>query len=209
MDISVNPDPNRNNPVNKAHTIGQIKDIYETYSVKNEPGQHSYISSVETILKPESGKRKNKFHVETREQEIKASYLMSTPVVTLHENTSKSEAREMIKKYHFHHFPVTDKNGKLKGLLTDRDILRDEPHVNHQKDDAKINEYGELVSSIMSTNVIVASENSCMCDIGKIMLSEKVKCIPVVDANNLVKGMITSSDFIRGIVNYHAVNDLV
>ncbi len=72
-------------------------------------------------------------------------------------------------------------DNKIKGIITERDILKN------------ISELGSSVSRIMNKRVVTISPNASVEDAKKIMLSNKIKKIPVVNGKKLV-GIITITD---------------
>ncbi|MFD5462230.1 CBS domain-containing protein [Kitasatospora sp. NPDC127059] len=60
---------------------------------------------------------------EDPEQELPARHLMATPVVTVTEDTSVTEAAALLTEHALHHLPVVDADGRLAGLLSTHDLL--------------------------------------------------------------------------------------
>ena len=60
--------------------------------------------------------------------------VMSTKLITVPESCSLEEAKFKLKQYKIEKLPVVDKNGKLAGLITAKDISKEEANPNACKD---------------------------------------------------------------------------
>jgi CBS domain-containing protein len=54
---------------------------------------------------------------------VPVAELMTSPVLSAHENTPEQEALEMMLGHHIRHLPVLDRNGSLLGMLSVRNLL--------------------------------------------------------------------------------------
>ncbi len=90
------------------------------------------------------------------------------------------------------HIPVVV-NDTLVGIVSDRDIYQF----------ASLNDQGELqipdipLSNVMTPAPITCKPNSTISEVAATMLRNKIDCIPVIDSNQKLKGIITSSDLIE------------
>lgn len=175
-----------------------------------QPRVSSLVKHVEKIYQ-DVKKKDTQASKQEKTFKVQAQTIMSTPVMTLHMDTAKSDAIQQIRRFHYHHFPVVDKQGKIVGMITDRDFLRDAPNLHHRQkgDDKNKNIEEATVAAIMSTKLLIVNKETCVHEIGRVMLHEKIKCVPVVDQDNMVIGIITSSDMIRCIIDYPDVDQVV
>ncbi|GAB4300225.1 MAG: IMP dehydrogenase [Ignavibacteriaceae bacterium] len=105
--------------------------------------------------------------------------------VTLTPDKTIGDALELMKKYRISGIPVVDQNGKLVGILTNRD-LRFEPN-NRQ-----------LVKDLMTKDhLITAPLNTDLEKAEKILQKYKIEKLPVVDKNGILKGLITFKDILK------------
>ena len=115
--------------------------------------------------------------------------IMTRQVVTLNPHHSFSDAVTLMAKHSFRHFLVVDTAARLVGVISDRDILRALSRTPNWKTTS--------VSQFMSREVIsVKPETEISAAVGK-MLSKRINCLPVVDANNNLYGIVTSTDFLK------------
>jgi CBS domain-containing protein/nitroimidazol reductase NimA-like FMN-containing flavoprotein (pyridoxamine 5'-phosphate oxidase superfamily) len=113
---------------------------------------------------------------------------MSPDPVTVRSDESVIEARRMITERGVRHLPVVDREGRLVGMLSDRDVLAgatDRGRRPHADDD--------VVAGIMSHPVHSVDPSSTMADAARLMLSRRINAVPVVDGDELT-GLVTSSD---------------
>jgi len=91
----------------------------------------------------------------------------------------------------FNGFPVTENgelHSKLIGLVSKRDIDFDD-------------NMDKLVSNIMTTNLIIANEDTTLDDCNKIIKEKKISRLPIVNSNNDLVSLISRKD-IRNSFNY-------
>jgi len=67
---------------------------------------------------------------------LKVKDLMTKKLVTVHKDIERDEAKKILQKNKIEKLLVTDKNGKLKGLITVKDILRKERFPDALRDSA-------------------------------------------------------------------------
>lgn len=135
----------------------------------------------------------------------RVEYWMKMPVLTIKPRESVAHARALMEEHRVNQLPVTV-NGKLVGIVTDRD-LRDA--TNAMQTSAKVAgaQFGaedatpELipVEAVMSTNVLVVRPSETMLRAATLMRRERIGGIPVVDRGRMV-GIITRSDVLAAFV---------
>ncbi|HVU00335.1 MAG TPA: CBS domain-containing protein [Polyangiaceae bacterium] len=123
--------------------------------------------------------------------------LMSRDVLCLSEDQDLAHIGEAMELFKFRHMPVTD-DGKLVGLVSQRDLLRISassllPNAGEQT--------GFLtkqfrVRDIMTRDVQTVLPETSLVDAARLLHSQKVGCLPVVNAENAVVGILTDSDFV-------------
>lgn len=119
--------------------------------------------------------------------------LMTSDLYTLCDSNSIDDARRIMTEKHIRHIPVTDNNGHLLGLVTQRDVLEATDPRLKQQDDIKL-------SDIMIRNVSVIHKLDSVRQAAIFLQSHKYGCLPVVSDDSLV-GIITDSDFIDIAIN--------
>lgn len=124
---------------------------------------------------------------------------MSTTPVTAKPTTSIMKAAKLMKENHFKRLPVVDDDGRLVGIVSDRDIKEASPSKATTLD---MHELYYLLSEIkltdiMTRKVFTVTSDDTVEKAAVIMLRENVGGLPVVDAENTVIGVITDSDIFK------------
>ena len=88
--------------------------------------------------------------------------------------------------------PVEDAKGKLVGLISSRTLLRHFASSYRQKDEREV-----TVEEIMIKNPKTVHPETKLMDALAIMRNNKIGCLPVVNADEELIGVITEMDFLR------------
>lgn len=105
--------------------------------------------------------------------------------ITLGEEATLGDALAVFKENKIGGIPVIDKDGTLKGIVTNRDLR-------FQKD------LKRKVTDIMTKgNLITASEGITLSEAEDILQEHKIEKLPIVDKNNKLKGLITYRDILK------------
>jgi IMP dehydrogenase len=101
--------------------------------------------------------------------------------LTLPPTALVADALELIERYHISGVPITE-NGRLVGILTNRD-LRFEKDIKQQ------------VSALMtSEGLVTAPIGTTLAEAEKLLHRHRIEKLPVVDADGVLKGLITVKD---------------
>ena len=128
---------------------------------------------------------------------------MSANVVTISEDKSMLEARELMKSKDFRRIPVVDDIKRVMGIITDGDIGRASP-----SDASTLSRYEAnyllsrlKVRDVMTRDVITVRDNSAIEDVAYLLYKNKINALPVVNDDNKLSGIITDSDIFRAFVS--------
>jgi CBS domain-containing protein len=124
--------------------------------------------------------------------------VMTRKIVTVSEQDELDTAEYGMHRMRFRHLPVVDGNGKLMGILSHGDLL----HAASSSLSDKEAERNELilkqpVRRIMQREVLTVQPGDSLIQAGKVLWESKIGCLPVVNADGELVGMLTKSDFIR------------
>jgi CBS domain-containing protein len=115
--------------------------------------------------------------------------VMTSKVVTLSPHHSFTDAANLMSDRYFRHCVVVDAHGQLVGVISDRDILRALAR--------NPNSRSKSLEQIMTQNPVTVRRNTPIADaVGKI-LSRRINCLPVVDEDGSVCGIVTSTDLLK------------
>ncbi|MCI0451152.1 MAG: IMP dehydrogenase [Candidatus Latescibacteria bacterium] len=109
------------------------------------------------------------------------SGVISNPI-TLAPNARVRDAQALMKKYGISGVPITDKNGVLVGILTSRDL--------RFNDDDSL----PIKDLMTSKGLVTAPVGIKMEDARRLLHEHRIEKLPVVDAKNRIKGLITVKD---------------
>ena len=133
---------------------------------------------------------------------------MSKDVITVDVNDSMQDATGLLKEHNIRGLPVM-KNGKLAGVVTDRDLKK------ASASDATSLEIHELlyliskikIKEIMTKDPITIPVDYTVEEAAEVLLDNKLSGAPVVDDEGHVVGIITQTDIFRVMVSLTGVRE--
>ncbi len=131
---------------------------------------------------------------------------MNRSVITIDANDSMENATKLLKQHDIRMLPAM-KNGKVVGVVTDRDLKR------ASASDATSLEIHELnyllstikVKEIMTKDPITVPWDYTAEETAEVLLKHKISGVPVVDHYEQMVGIITKSDLFRIIISLTGV----
>ena len=136
--------------------------------------------------------------------------VMTEQVISLEPEDFIARAIEVMQTEECRHIPIIDEQGKFIGLVSDRDILRNLPYAGKRPPSApkRFREHLFATGS-WTTNFLIPLENimvrnvshiSPCCKIREaadILFKKKISCLPVIDKQENLRGILTVTDIIR------------
>ena len=129
---------------------------------------------------------------------LRVAEVMTHDAMTLDANQSFAEVIALMASRSFHHVLVVDPDDRLLGVISDRDVLRAlsrTPNWNQK-----------TVSEIMTRDSVTTAPEGLISDAARQMLAMRINCLPVIDADARVCGILTSTDLLRA---YEVIQTLV
>lgn len=117
---------------------------------------------------------------------------MSNTAVTIRNDAGYSDAFNIMETKDLHHLPVVDRDEKVVGILTRRDLQLAAQHYQ----DAPVE-----VSEVMHTPVITVSTDTPLAAAARQMIELRIGSLPVMDGNDRVIGMLTETDLFRALTD--------
>ena len=106
-----------------------------------------------------------------------------------------TDALELMERYHISGVPITDKNKKLVGIITNRDIRFE-------------NDTSKKIDEVMTkNNLITAKQDILMDEALEVMKKYKIEKLPLVDNEGYLKGLITIKDIEKSIKYPNSAKD--
>ena len=138
------------------------------------------------------------------------SQTMNTDLIAVQPGTKLAEARVLMQKNNFRHLPVVDQDGKLVGIITDRDMRDAHPSTlldteDYQRTLKKVMEHS--VEEVMTKNPMTISVYFTLQDALMVMGKKKVGALPVVDEDGYLKGIMSTRDLLSAFVNIMGIEE--
>lgn len=124
---------------------------------------------------------------------MKIRQVMSHPAVTVEAGAPSTEAAQLLIANGFTALPVVDSDGRLIGIVTEADLL------SHSLAGAGARQrhHGPgTVESVMTSPVESLTPGCLTSDAARMMVDERIRCLPVVDGIRVV-GVVTRRDLLR------------
>lgn len=124
---------------------------------------------------------------------------MTSPALTVTADTSFQDALKMMRDHKFRRIPVVDRDGKLVGIVSERDLLHASPSPATSLSVWEVNYllWKLKVADIMTHHVITISQDAPIEDAANLMVIRKIGGLPVVDHAGQVVGVITETDIFK------------
>ena len=126
--------------------------------------------------------------------------IMSRHVLSVDMDVSLKEVREIFEHVRFHHILVLD-NERLAGVISDRDLLKAvSPYVSTQserpRDAATLR---KRVHQFMTRKPVSIGVDSSVLKAIRSFLDDKVSCLPVLNEDGSVAGILTWRDILKAV----------
>ena len=133
---------------------------------------------------------------------------MATTILTVDANTSVMRAGRTMKDNTIRRLPVVSQ-GKLAGIITDRDLKEASPSSKTEMD---MHELYYLLSEmkvkdVMTGNPICLNQNDTLEKAAVVMLNEKISGLLIVDTEDNLVGLLSESDVLRGFIHATGIQD--
>jgi len=111
--------------------------------------------------------------------------------ITINENDNLTLAFSVLEKERFRHLPVIDNNQNLVGILSERDLhaIQDFSSLKHP-----------IVKNCMEQDVVSVQVGSSLLETTFILSEKKIGSVLVVDSQNKLEGIFTTTDALNALV---------
>jgi len=128
---------------------------------------------------------------------LKVADIMSREVVTLTEDDTLADARTCMERGRVRHLPVL-RDGKLVGLVTHRDMLAASFSVFSQVSEQEERRVlAQVPVAELMHDVVTATPEMSVREAARVLLDNRFGCLPVVDGDGTLVGIVTEADFLR------------
>lgn len=120
--------------------------------------------------------------------------VITNPFSLMADNTI-GEADQLMAKFRISGVPIVDTDGKLIGIITNRDMKFEEDMT-------------QLIADVMtSENLITGKVGTTLSEARKILHTHKIEKLPIVDDNGRLCGLITIKDIEKALAYPHSAKD--
>lgn len=142
--------------------------------------------------------------------------IMTTNIITVAPDTKITEVARIIHEHNFNGLPVVDKESKIIGLITELDLLSNDSFGMHIPSFAKLiadfsvlkmakgSDKANLESivnataeTVMNQEFVSAAPTTSLTELMILFNEKHANPIPVVDENNVLKGIVSRSDIVK------------
>lgn len=133
---------------------------------------------------------------------------MATDILTVDEDTSLMRATRAMKENNIRRLPVVA-DGKLLGIITDRDVKDASPSKTRSLD---VHELYYLLSEmkvkdVMTVAPLTMKDSDSLEKAAVVMLKNKISGIPIIDEAGQLAGLLSESDVLRGFIHCTGIQD--
>jgi acetoin utilization protein AcuB len=126
---------------------------------------------------------------------------MSDDPITVTPDDTLAHALQLTRTHRTRHLPVVGKDGRLAGILSDRDIRLAMPSP-LTVEDAERADFLERtpIAAVMTRKVITVEPTETIENAAKELYRHRIGSLPVVDANGRLLGILTETDILHAFV---------
>lgn len=126
---------------------------------------------------------------------------MTSDLVVVDQDTSLLEAQRLMGIKRIRSLPVVEE-GKLIGLVTRTDMVKVEPSrfASPHNQEQSLAILLQPIEKIMTRRLVTTTSRASLVSVAKSMLENKIHCLPVLDSDGQLNGIITDSDLFRMVV---------
>jgi acetoin utilization protein AcuB len=130
---------------------------------------------------------------------MKVEILMNKKLITLSMDSTLSEAKEVFEKQKIHHLLITDDEGLLAGVMTDRDLYKNlSPTIGTSQETHRDTALMQKkLHQIMARNLITSQAEQSLNEAVLLFYDNNISCLPIVNEQNKAIGIITWRDILK------------
>ena len=146
--------------------------------------------------------------------------IMAENAVSLEGQDTIADAMEVMQEGKLRHVPIVDKQNRLMGIVSDRDILQHLPfHSRQFQPESKVFRdklfevtpddpaTRQTLNHIMKTDVIHVLPDCDFYTAVNMLYEMKISCLPVIDEEKKLLGIVTTKDVMRGLLAAYVLFD--
>jgi CBS domain-containing membrane protein len=123
--------------------------------------------------------------------------LMTRKVITIRQNEPIGDLEAGMARFRFHHLPVVDEKMMLVGIITLTDLLHASLGIGPDGRAIEKADKNTPASAIMRKGVVTGRPDAPATTACRVMLHEKLGCLPIILEDATLVGIVTRTDFIK------------
>ncbi len=141
---------------------------------------------------------------------MKVKEIMTKNVTSISADANAREALDLLEKKQISGLPVVDSGDKLVGMFTEKDILsyilpsyidKVGKFIYEENPKSTRRKFSELskmkVSQLMRKEVVTIGEDTTLCEVARVMLTQKARRLPVLDKTGRMTGIVARCDVLK------------
>ncbi|RZQ54097.1 CBS domain-containing protein [Pseudoalteromonas phenolica] len=127
------------------------------------------------------------------------SELMTADPFAVHHQSTVKEVHDLMREKNIRHIPVIDAQGILKGMLTQKIMVAQVMKImaTFGSNAIERKEKQIIAQDIMATDFASIRPEQSLSEVAQFFAKNRHGCMPVVDEEGKLLGILTSSDFVR------------
>lgn len=143
---------------------------------------------------------------------MKVREIMTKEVTSVSPDANAKEALELLRKMQISGLPVIDETNKLVGMFTEKEVLtailpsyvekvgRFMYQENPKAVKQKVASLSTVkVKDIMRKEVVTVDEDTALCEVARLMLTQKARRLPVINKTGEVVGIVARGDVVKAL----------
>lgn len=185
------PPPKLGLRVPSTHSNQRSKEMNNEFSSLDTPELGGNTEQSAPGIREAVNAYKESSRIHTRGDSLKYVYeIMTEEIDTLQDSDTLEMAKRKFRTKRYRHIPIINAHNRLVGVFSDRDMLRviaDEVPL------------PSLIRNHMVDKILTADPDTEIRDAAHVMITEKIGCLPVINKEHNIVGMITRSDILKSI----------
>jgi len=131
-----------------------------------------------------------------------AQDVMSSPGISLSSGATFHEAQDLFHQRRFRHVPVTNAQGRVLGIVSDRDMWRGKAAPSDCQLPSSFNPARTFIHHVLSHQVLVAQPLTEVRSISRVMFEEHIGAMPIVSEDGRLMGIMMRSNIPRVLISH-------
>lgn len=133
-------------------------------------------------------------------RDIPVKTIMISKVITVNVDDRFSLVAQKMRDNHVRHLPVIDEDGRVVGMITQRDLLHTMPPRRNEEgeefyDEEQLDRF--ILRNVMTVSPVCVGPDESLVHVIDIMARNKYGCIPVVAPDKTLMGVVTQIDVLK------------